>query len=82
VALEECHGPVSSTSEQLSKFMPCFMLSNVERAVPDFELPEMVQETFYAMLLNDAIKLGVVSGPMAVDLKLTLEGLRWVSSKS
>ena len=34
------------------------------------------------MLLNDAVKLGVVSGPMAIDLKLTLEGLRWSPFKS
>ncbi|KAJ8435272.1 hypothetical protein Cgig2_026011 [Carnegiea gigantea] len=38
--------------------------------------------TFYAMLLNDAVELGVVSGPMAVDLKLTLEGLRWLLFES
>ena len=37
----------------------------------------MVQAMFYAMLLNDAVELGIVSGFMAVDLKLTLEGLRW-----
>ncbi|KAJ8446987.1 hypothetical protein Cgig2_006615 [Carnegiea gigantea] len=54
-----------------------FTLPDVERTVLDFELPEMVQVIFYAMLLNDAIKLGVVSSPMVADLKLTLEGLRW-----
>ena len=42
----------------------------------------MVQATFYAMLLNNVIELGVVSGFMAVDLKLILEGLRWTSFKS
>ena len=34
------------------------------------------------MLLNDAVELGVVSDSMAVDLKLTLEGLRWASFES
>ena len=39
----------------------------------------MVQATFYAMLLNDVIELGIVSSFLAVGLKLTLEGLRWTS---
>ncbi|KAJ8424397.1 hypothetical protein Cgig2_006319 [Carnegiea gigantea] len=52
------------------------------RAALDFELLEMVQTTFYAMLLNEAVELGVVSGPIAVDLKLPLEDLRWSSFES
>jgi len=44
--------------------------------VLDFEVPEMIHTTFYAILLNDAAELGILSGPIAVDLKLTLEGLR------
>ncbi|KAJ8449210.1 hypothetical protein Cgig2_021674 [Carnegiea gigantea] len=56
-----------------------FTLSDAERALPDFELPEMIQATFYTLLLNDAIKLAIVSGFLAIDLKLTLEGLRWTS---
>ena len=55
---------------------PCFSLLEAERAVLDFELPEMVQATFYAMLLNDAVELGIVSGFLADDLKVTLQGLR------
>ena len=31
------------------------------------------------MLLNNAVELGIVSGFIAVDLKLALEGLRWTS---
>ena len=34
------------------------------------------------MLLNDVIELGIVSGPMVVDPKLNLEGLRWPSFES
>jgi len=34
------------------------------------------------MLLNDAVELGIVNDLMAVDLKLTLEGLRWSSFDS
>ncbi|KAJ8451470.1 LOW QUALITY PROTEIN: hypothetical protein Cgig2_017861 [Carnegiea gigantea] len=61
---------------------PGFTLSDAERTTLDFELPEMVQATFYAMLLNNAVELGIVSGTMAVDLKLTLEGLRWACFES
>ncbi|KAJ8435866.1 hypothetical protein Cgig2_028574 [Carnegiea gigantea] len=61
---------------------PRFALPDAERTTLDFELPEMVQAIFYATPLNDAVKLGVVSGPMAIDLKLTLEGLRWSPFKS
>jgi len=58
------------------------MLSDMGRAVLDYELPEMVQTIFYAMLLNNAVEVGIVSGPMAIDPKLTLEGLRWSSFES
>ena len=37
----------------------------------------MVQATFYAMMLNDAIELGVVCGFIADDLKSSHLGLRW-----
>ncbi|KAJ8436467.1 hypothetical protein Cgig2_000452 [Carnegiea gigantea] len=37
----------------------CFTLSDAERAVLNYQLPEMVQSTFYAMLLNDAVELGI-----------------------
>jgi len=67
------HAPNSSIFRRL----PHFTLSNAERAALDFEVPEMIQATFYAILLNDAAELGIVSGPTAVDLKLTLEALRW-----
>ncbi|KAJ8420864.1 hypothetical protein Cgig2_021280 [Carnegiea gigantea] len=58
---------------------PRFLLSKAEKAVLDFELPEMVPVTFYAMLLNDALELGIVSGFLTNDLKSSLEGLRWTS---
>ena len=56
---------------------PHFSLPEAERTVVDFELPEMVQVTFYTMLLNDAAELGIVSSFLASDLRLTLEGLKW-----
>ncbi|KAJ8428979.1 hypothetical protein Cgig2_009787 [Carnegiea gigantea] len=45
-----------------------FLLSEAEGAAADFELPEMVQATFYAMLMNEAVELGVVHGFMAKGL--------------
>ena len=58
---------------------PHLTLSDVERATLDFELPEMIQVTFYAMLLNNAVEPGIVSIFLVVNLKLTLKGLRWTS---
>ena len=54
-----------------------FSLPEAEGAALNFELPEMVQATFYAILLNDATELGVVRGFIADDLKSILVGLRW-----
>jgi len=58
---------------------PRFSLPEAEGAAADFELPEMVQATFYAMLLNEAVELGVVHGFIAEGLKSALAGLRWSS---
>ena len=58
---------------------PCFSLLEAEGVAPDFELPEMVQATFYALLLNEAVELGVVHGFMAEGLSSALVGLRWSS---
>jgi len=71
--------PPRLPTDNYQDLCPQFTLPDAERAALDFELPEMVQATFYGMLLNDAVKLGTVSGFLAVDLKLNLEGLRWTS---
>ncbi|KAJ8428675.1 hypothetical protein Cgig2_006349 [Carnegiea gigantea] len=63
--------------EDYHDLCPRFLLPEAEGAALDFELPEMVQAAFYAMLLNDAIELGVVRDFIADDLKSTLVGLRW-----
>ncbi|KAJ8436130.1 hypothetical protein Cgig2_001157 [Carnegiea gigantea] len=44
--------------------------------------PKIVQATFYAMLRNDAVGLGIVNGFIAADLKPSFEGLRWTSFES
>ncbi|KAJ8453190.1 LOW QUALITY PROTEIN: hypothetical protein Cgig2_008074 [Carnegiea gigantea] len=48
-----------------------FVLS--KEAVRDFELSKMVQANFYAILLNDTVGLGIVSGFIAADLMTSLE---------
>ncbi|KAJ8452005.1 LOW QUALITY PROTEIN: hypothetical protein Cgig2_016586 [Carnegiea gigantea] len=58
---------------------PRFLLSEAKGAVADFELPEIVQATFYAMLLNEAVELGVAHDFMAESMKSSLIGLRWSS---
>ncbi|KAJ8444598.1 hypothetical protein Cgig2_023661 [Carnegiea gigantea] len=51
-------------------------------AACDFGLPEMVHATFYAMLLNNAARLGLVDGFIAASLKASLKGLQWLFFES
>jgi len=43
----------------------------------DFRISEMTQAIFYAMVLNDAVELGVMSRDAADALTLVLECLNW-----
>ena len=54
-------------------------MPEAEEAAADFELLEVVQATFYTILLNEAIELGVVRSFIAEGLKSSLVGLRWLS---
>ncbi|KAJ8421649.1 hypothetical protein Cgig2_019222 [Carnegiea gigantea] len=56
---------------------PCFSLFEAEGATADFELTEIVQATFYAMLLNKAVEMGVAHDFTAESMKSPLIGLRW-----
>ena len=38
---------------------PSFLLAKAEGATAEFELPEIVQATFYTMLLNEAFELSM-----------------------
>ncbi|KAJ8429572.1 hypothetical protein Cgig2_023778 [Carnegiea gigantea] len=62
----------SRPPRSLPEDCPRFSLPEAEGAATDFELPEMVQATFYVMLLNEAVELGVVLGFMAEGLKSAL----------
>ncbi|KAJ8449158.1 hypothetical protein Cgig2_027160 [Carnegiea gigantea] len=54
-----------------------FTLSDTEEAVSDFNIPEMVQATFYAMVVNDALELDAMSRDMASP-----KGLQWLIFES
>ncbi|KAJ8434358.1 hypothetical protein Cgig2_031604 [Carnegiea gigantea] len=63
--------------ENYHKLCPPFDLLVAEEAAPDFCIVEMIQAVFYAMVVNEALELGVLSGDLAEHLKLWLEGLWW-----
>ena len=52
-----------------------------EAAAAESELPNIVQATFYAMLLNEMLELGVVHEYTAERMKSLLVGLRWSTFK-
>ncbi|KAJ8427248.1 hypothetical protein Cgig2_023914 [Carnegiea gigantea] len=61
---------------------PHFNIAVAEEAARDFRIPEMIQGIFYAMVVNEALKLGVLSRDLAEHLKLCLEGLQWYMCKA
>jgi len=69
--------PPCPIPEDYRELYPCFTQSKAKEVARDFEHPEMVQATFYAMLLNGNVELGIMSGFVATNLKASIEGLRW-----
>ncbi|KAJ8427748.1 hypothetical protein Cgig2_008552 [Carnegiea gigantea] len=61
---------------------PCFSLPEAEGTTSDFELLEMMQSTFNAMLLNEAIELGVVRSFIPVHKRQRTEGRPDVTAAS
>ncbi|KAJ8441393.1 hypothetical protein Cgig2_009101 [Carnegiea gigantea] len=53
--LRRASHPPRSLSEDYQDLCPSFALPNVEEAARNFNIPEMVYATFYAMLVNDAV---------------------------
>ncbi|KAJ8432913.1 hypothetical protein Cgig2_004587 [Carnegiea gigantea] len=53
-----------------------FDLATAEQAAAQYELPELPQVIFYAMILNEAEKLGVLHGLRLRSLEVTLTELR------
>ncbi|KAJ8424906.1 hypothetical protein Cgig2_007631 [Carnegiea gigantea] len=54
--------------------MPRFSLAKAEGMTAEFEIPEIVQATFYAMLLNEAFELGMAHEYIADSMKSSLGG--------
>ncbi|KAJ8431471.1 hypothetical protein Cgig2_033985 [Carnegiea gigantea] len=51
---------------------PYFLLDDAEDAARDFQIPKLVQAVFYAMVVNEALSLGVLSRSLAEDPKSAL----------
>ncbi|KAJ8428755.1 hypothetical protein Cgig2_003069 [Carnegiea gigantea] len=80
--LRRASRPPRPLSEDYRDLYLSFTLFDAEEAVCDFNIPEIVQATFYTMLLNDVVELSVVSRDMAGGLKSTYKGLRWTTFES
>ncbi|KAJ8425245.1 hypothetical protein Cgig2_015852 [Carnegiea gigantea] len=57
--------PPRPLPEDYRDLCPGFILSDAEEAAHDFNILEIVQATFYAMVVNDAVELFVMSRDMA-----------------
>ncbi|KAJ8426919.1 hypothetical protein Cgig2_010437 [Carnegiea gigantea] len=51
---------------------PSFTLPDAKEAARDFDIPKIIQATFYAMVVNDTVELSIVSKDMARALKSIL----------
>ncbi|KAJ8434745.1 hypothetical protein Cgig2_001948 [Carnegiea gigantea] len=74
LALEERFAPAPPRPlpEDFHILYLCFSLAEAEGAAVEFELPEVVQAIFYAMLLNEAVELGVAHEYTAESMKSSL----------
>ncbi|KAJ8424442.1 hypothetical protein Cgig2_003900 [Carnegiea gigantea] len=68
--------------EDYRDLCPSFTLLDAKEVARDFNIPEIVEATFYTMVVNDVVELSVVSRDVAGDLKSTLKGLRWTTFES
>ncbi|KAJ8437466.1 hypothetical protein Cgig2_012906 [Carnegiea gigantea] len=71
--------PLSSDYEDLCLD---FGLAVAEEYTRDYSLPKIPQATFFAMVVNKAVELSVVSRDIARALKSTLKGLQWTTFES
>ncbi|KAJ8445655.1 hypothetical protein Cgig2_009056 [Carnegiea gigantea] len=74
--------PLSPLPKDFRSICSDFDLTTAEQAAAHYELPELPQAIFYAMLLNEAGKLGVLHGPRLRSLEVALTELRWGASES
>ncbi|KAJ8436689.1 hypothetical protein Cgig2_025519 [Carnegiea gigantea] len=74
--------PPRPLPENYQDFCPGFTLIVVDEAAYDFGIPKIIQATFYAMVVNDTVELGVISKDMDEALKSTLKDLWWIIFES
>ncbi|KAJ8444585.1 hypothetical protein Cgig2_013864 [Carnegiea gigantea] len=68
--------------EDFQALCSCFLLFKAEGTVAGFELPEIVQATFYTMLLNEAVEMGVAHDFTTESMKSSLIAqLQWPANE-
>ncbi|KAJ8442696.1 LOW QUALITY PROTEIN: hypothetical protein Cgig2_001789 [Carnegiea gigantea] len=70
--------PSSPLPRDFQALCPSYELAVVEEAAERFELPELHQVIFYAMLLNEADRLGVLHGRALRTLESNRALLEWL----
>jgi len=74
--------PPSPLPRDFRSLCPDFDFAAAEQAAKHYKLPELLQAIFYAMLLSEAKKLGVLHGPRLQSLEVALTELRWGAFES
>ncbi|KAJ8446284.1 hypothetical protein Cgig2_005815 [Carnegiea gigantea] len=59
-----------------------FLLEDAKDDTRDFQIPELVQAIFYAMVVNEALELHILSRGSTKGLKSAFTGLRWSTFES
>ncbi|KAJ8437847.1 hypothetical protein Cgig2_000401 [Carnegiea gigantea] len=74
--------PPHPLPEDFDVLCPYFSLAEAEATAVESGLPEIVQTTFYAMLLNDMLELSAVHEYTAKNIRSTLVDLGWSAFKA
>ncbi|KAJ8420778.1 LOW QUALITY PROTEIN: hypothetical protein Cgig2_011067 [Carnegiea gigantea] len=76
LALKEGRTPPQPLPENYHNLCPDFILFDVEEAARDFHILKMA--VIYAMVVNEALEVEVLSRDLVERLNSALEGLRWL----
>ena len=68
--------PARLLPEDYCDLHPHFLLHDAEDAICNFQIPELVHAIFYALVVNKALELGILSQGLAEELKSPLTGLQ------
>ncbi|KAJ8425916.1 hypothetical protein Cgig2_033857 [Carnegiea gigantea] len=74
--------PPSPLPKDFQGLCPSYELAMAEEAAGRFELPKLAQVIFYAMLLNEAERLGVLHGRTLWAMESALAELHWSTFES